>query len=266
VGDRVDEGVTLNNIGAVYYSQARYAEALENYQQALAIRREVGDRVGEAATLANIGAVYRDQTRYAEALDASQQALAISREVGDRAGEGTMLNNIGGVYRSQGRYAEALDTLQQALAIRREVGDRAGEAITLDNIGKVHHAQGRDDEALTTYEQAMAVFDSVRAAAGSEAAGLVSSPVRRCVQPRGRAVPPPGQDDAAFFTGERGRSRAFLDSLATGSVELWTTPRPACWRASRKPTLPVRPARTPWPRPAASTHPTLPWWRTWRRS
>ena len=58
MGDRADEGTTLNNIGGVYHSQGRYAEALENYQQALAIWREVGDRAGEGETLNNIGGVY----------------------------------------------------------------------------------------------------------------------------------------------------------------------------------------------------------------
>ncbi len=42
------------------------------------------------------------QGRYAEALEAYQQALAILREVGDRAGEGATLNNIGGVYAARG--------------------------------------------------------------------------------------------------------------------------------------------------------------------
>ena len=38
MGDRAGEGTTLNNIGGVYDHQGRYDEALETYQQALAIR------------------------------------------------------------------------------------------------------------------------------------------------------------------------------------------------------------------------------------
>ena len=83
-------------------SQGRYAEALETYEQALAIQREVGDRAGEGTTLANIGLVYDRQGRYDEALEAYEQALAIQREVGDRAGEGTTLNNIGLSTRTRG--------------------------------------------------------------------------------------------------------------------------------------------------------------------
>jgi tetratricopeptide (TPR) repeat protein len=219
--DRAGEGTTLNNIGAVYGAQGRYAEALAQYQQALTISREVGDRVGEGNTLNNIGTVHDNQGRYAEALAQYQQALTIWREVGDRAKESTILNNIGWVYAAQGRYAEALAQYQQALIISREVGDRVGEGNTLHNIGEVYADQGQVDLSLDTYLQAMAIIEAVRATAGSEAgraafiaryAGLYSRTAGLFHQQ--------GQDEDAFLTAERGRARAFLDSLATGHVEL----------------------------------------------
>jgi CHAT domain-containing protein/tetratricopeptide (TPR) repeat protein len=166
VGDRAGEGVTLNNIGGVYEAQGRYGEALEHYEQALAILRAVGDRAGEGVTLNNIGLVYDNQGRYGEALEHYDQALAITREVGDRAGEGATLNNIAAVYEAQGRYGEALEHYEQALAIRRAVGDRAGEGQTLNNIGGVYDNQGRYGEALEHYEQALAITREVGDRAG----------------------------------------------------------------------------------------------------
>ncbi|HAZ49104.1 MAG TPA: hypothetical protein DCZ55_32820, partial [Cyanobacteria bacterium UBA11371] len=44
---------------------------------------------------------------YPKALEFYQQALAISREVGDRAGEGVTLSSIGLVYGSLGQYPKA---------------------------------------------------------------------------------------------------------------------------------------------------------------
>ncbi len=79
-----------------------------------------------------------------EALDYYQQALVIRREVGDRGGEGNILNNLGLVYNSLGKKSEALDYYQQALVIRREVGDRGGEGITLWNIGAFFFQQQYD--------------------------------------------------------------------------------------------------------------------------
>jgi tetratricopeptide (TPR) repeat protein/CHAT domain-containing protein len=221
VGDRAGEGVTLGNIGVIYHRQGRYAEALDSFRQALVIAREVGDRAGEGNTLNNIGGVYDYEGRHAEALDSYQQALVIRREVGDQVGEGATLNNIGGIYHRQGRDAEALDSLQQALVIEREVGDQAVEGTTLSNIGVIYRSQGRYAEALEYYNQAMDIFEAIRAAAGSESgramfiaqhAGLYDHAIE--------LYHAQGQDDKAFDISERGRARAFLDSLATGYVEL----------------------------------------------
>jgi tetratricopeptide (TPR) repeat protein len=216
-----EKGATLHNIGIAYGKQALYVEALDFFQQALAIRREVGDRVGEAATLSSIGTVYDRQERYTEALEAYQQALAIRREVDDPAGEAATLGNIGAVYHDQGRYAEALDFFQQALAISRKVGDQVGEGLTLQNIGLVYQQQGQVDEALDYYEQAMGILESVRTVAGSEP-GRVAF-IAQYADLYYFAVwtyDQQGQGERAFYTSERGRARAFLDSMATGYVEL----------------------------------------------
>ena len=53
--------------------------------------------------------------QYPQALEQFQQALIITREIGDRSGEGTALNNIGAVYGSLGQYSQALEQYQQAL-------------------------------------------------------------------------------------------------------------------------------------------------------
>ncbi len=81
--------------------------------------------------------MYQAQGQYDQALNQYRQALVIRREVGDRAGEGTTLNYIGGIHDSQGQYDQALNQYQQALVIAREVGDRTGEGTTLNNIGGV---------------------------------------------------------------------------------------------------------------------------------
>jgi hypothetical protein len=41
---------------------------LNNFEQALLMRREMGDRAGEAATLNNIGAVFDARGQYEEAI------------------------------------------------------------------------------------------------------------------------------------------------------------------------------------------------------
>ncbi len=221
VDDRGGEGTTLNNIGAVYISQGRHAEALGSLQEALIIHREAGNRPMEGTALDNIGVVYANQGRYDEALKSYKEALVILQEVGNQSMAGTTLNNIGVVYANQGRYAKALVTYQHALDIQQEIGDRVGEANTLDNIGAAYGSQEHYTEAFRHYQQAIDILETVRVVAGSEQgrAAFIAQHAELYARAAG-LFHQQGQDEEAFFISERGRARAFLDSLATGQVEL----------------------------------------------
>jgi tetratricopeptide (TPR) repeat protein len=55
--------------------------ALDHFEQALPIVREVGDRAVEAATLSNIGAVHHDRGALDAALEYFQQGVALEEAV-----------------------------------------------------------------------------------------------------------------------------------------------------------------------------------------
>ena len=169
VQNRSGEATTLNNLGLVYDAIGQPNQALNYYQQALPIRREVQDRSGEATTLNNIGSVYRAIGQPNQALNYYQQALPIFREVQNRSGEATTLNNIGGVYDAIGQPNQALNYYQQALPIFREVQNRSGEATTLNNIGGVYDAIGQPNQALNYYQQALPIRREVQDRSGEAA-------------------------------------------------------------------------------------------------
>ncbi|NEQ47512.1 MAG: tetratricopeptide repeat protein [Leptolyngbya sp. SIOISBB] len=166
IGDRAGEGATLNNIGVVYRALGQYEDALRFSQDALAIATEIGDRSGEGITLNNIGLAYYHLGQYEDALRFSQGALAIRTEIGDRAGEGATLNNIGLVYRALGQYEDALGFYQDALAILTEIDDRAGEGSTLNNIGAVYRALGQYEDALRFSQDALTIRTEIGDRAG----------------------------------------------------------------------------------------------------
>ena len=88
--------------GQKHYQTGQYDQALNNFQQALIIVREVGDRTGEGATLNNIGAVYRAQGKYQQALNNYEQALVIAREVGAKPLEYIILEAVESLPKSEG--------------------------------------------------------------------------------------------------------------------------------------------------------------------
>ena len=85
-----------------------HQRALELYEQALPLMREVDDRAGEATTLANIAVVlYQHFNRSQEAITKMEQAIAVLVETGlpqDAAGQ------------TREELQQYLDTMRQGLS------------------------------------------------------------------------------------------------------------------------------------------------------
>ncbi|OLP20037.1 hypothetical protein BST81_02010 [Leptolyngbya sp. 'hensonii'] len=137
------------------------SEALNRYQEALQIYRQVGDRLGEANTLKAIGDVLQFLKQSSEALNRYQEALQIYRQVGARLGEANTLKAIGDVLQFLKQSSEALNRYQEALQIYRQVGARLGEANTLKAIGDVLQFLDQRDEALNRYQEALQIYRQV---------------------------------------------------------------------------------------------------------
>ena len=161
IGDRRREGLTLGAIGEVYYHLGQYDRAIEFYQQALVFHTEVGNQVDQAMTFTAIGAAYDSLGDYQKALQFYQQSAVIVRKIGHRAVESANLNNIGAVYSRLGQYPRALKFFEQSLAINREIGRREWEGISLNHIGEIYRRLHQHDQALASYQQALEIFREV---------------------------------------------------------------------------------------------------------
>ncbi len=155
INDKKGVGSSLNSIGAVYFLQGNYNQALDYLQQALEIRQELGDLVRVGRTQNNIAAIYINQAKYSQALEYYQQALETFQELGNIQGEAAAINNIGLIYQELGQYTESLEWYEQALAIHRQNSNQKGEGDTLNNIGLTYKLEKKYDEALAYYQQAL---------------------------------------------------------------------------------------------------------------
>jgi CHAT domain-containing protein/tetratricopeptide (TPR) repeat protein len=155
--DRNGEGISLGNLGNAYYSLGQYLKAIEFFQQSLAIKREIGDRNGEDNSLIGLGVAYNSLGEYPKAIKFYQQSLAIFREIGNRNGEADSLINLGAVYHNLGEYPKAIEFYQQSLVIFREIGDRKGEAASFNNLGFTYHFLGEYPKAIEFYQQSLVI-------------------------------------------------------------------------------------------------------------
>lgn len=142
IGNRVGEGLTLNNISQIYYARGDDTTVLKYLKQSLSISQETGDKKGEGVTIGNIGKMYYALGDCATALKWLEQSLVISKEIGDKTMEGTTLSNIGLIYYKRGDYATAMNYQEQGLSISQKIGNRRDEAMTRCNIGRTYEKQG----------------------------------------------------------------------------------------------------------------------------
>jgi tetratricopeptide (TPR) repeat protein len=161
IGDKSGEGKTLNNISHIYYFRGDYDTALNYLKQSLAIQEEIGDKSGEGETLIHISHIYYCRGDYDTALTYMKQSLAIQEKIGDKSGKGKTLNNISHIYYFRGDYDTALNYLKQSLAIQQEIGDKSGKGETLNNISHIFKARGDYDTALSYLKQSLAIQEEI---------------------------------------------------------------------------------------------------------
>jgi len=114
------------NIGLAYLIQAKYIEALQNYDQSLKIFEEIKFDEGIANLLGNIGVIYYYQGDMVKALDYYLKSLKIAEQTGNKLRIMPMLNNVGNIYNLKNDTAnksKALHYYLQALPICEELGD-----------------------------------------------------------------------------------------------------------------------------------------------
>jgi tetratricopeptide (TPR) repeat protein len=102
----------------------------------LPIYREIGDRNGEFGVLSFLGFLYLSMQPQ-KALDYFERALSIYREIEARDKEANALANIGTTYVAIGQLQKALNYYNQALSIYRELGNSSKEAEIQQQIDEV---------------------------------------------------------------------------------------------------------------------------------
>jgi tetratricopeptide (TPR) repeat protein len=157
IGDRHAEGIALGNLGAAYRHLGQTKRAIECCERALAIHQGLGDRHAESATLGNLGNGYEALGDFRRAIEFHEKALEIDRATGDSHGEGQDLGNLGNASLRLGDVPRAIEYYGQALSIHREIGDRQDEGNALTNLGTAYGLLGQHRRAVECYEQALAI-------------------------------------------------------------------------------------------------------------
>lgn len=152
--DKVWEIVALISSGLIYQQLGELQNSLDFYLRGLELTREIGNRQYEASAINNVGYIQNIAGDYEKAIFYYNQSLELEREVGNVRGAAISLNNVGTAYLFLNDLPKAQEFYQKSLVLRREVKDERGEANTLNNLGLAFAKIGDNAKSLEFHTQA----------------------------------------------------------------------------------------------------------------
>ncbi len=129
--------------------------ALDAYNHALSLFKQVGYRLGEANTLKAIGDVHQFKKDLAAALDAYNHALSLFKQVGSRLGEANVYQSLGNLYHAQLQFQQARIAFETALALHNAIADRYSVASDLHDLSFTLQSLGQAEAAVQALETAL---------------------------------------------------------------------------------------------------------------
>jgi tetratricopeptide (TPR) repeat protein len=152
----------LNNIGYYYYFVAYDAEkALDNYNRALILNRELKNYPAQAVTLYNMGLLYRNIGSAEQALDCLLEVTKIREKTGDISGLAKAVNYTGTIYEKMNLHKEALECHLKAYELQQTIKDEVNIPATLSNIARIYEVNHMYDKAEDYYKKAVGKLNSM---------------------------------------------------------------------------------------------------------
>lgn len=143
--------------GTQHYQSRKFEAAIQAWQGALKMYRQLQDPRGEGLTLARLGLATQDLGQPQKAIPYFEQALPKLRQANEQAMEASVLGNLGNNYFRSGNYAKAIQFYQQSIALWGTLADEASQGQALRGLGNVYIAMGNYTQALSLHQRGLAM-------------------------------------------------------------------------------------------------------------
>lgn len=161
ISQLVDEGVAA-------YRAGDYQAAIAHWQTALQLDQDKALSADRAVLLENLARIQGQIGRSYEAVDYWEQAIAVATTLGDTPQTGRLLTEQAQAYSRLGQYRQAVSLLcgnldatgcqeSSAVKIAQLSNDRTGEAAALGSLGEALRLSGRYDEAIAALNRSLTI-------------------------------------------------------------------------------------------------------------
>ena len=169
----------LNNLGALYAAEGRYADAEVLYRRALDIRVKKFGQLHPlvAVSLSNLALLYKDQGKWSDAETMYRNAMTIYlKTLGqENPRVAVVLNNMATMYIEEGKFADAERLLKGAVAINEKAygPNHPLVARDLNNLAEVYEEEGKPADAEPLYQRSLAMTEKALGPNHPEVAGVL---------------------------------------------------------------------------------------------
>ena len=144
-----------NIMGIVERRSDEYNKAVENYQSALEINRQIGDSVSIARNLNNLSICYQELGDYYNAFNALNTSKEIRLVLKDTLGLANVYLNLGNGYFDISDFESAYENYFKASELYKSINNESRLISSLFNLGLVYQELDEFDKALNYYNDAL---------------------------------------------------------------------------------------------------------------
>jgi len=237
LGYKTNMAYDLNNLGYTTRLKAisdndfsLLDKAREYFDQALKTAREAGVEYVEFYALLNLGTVYSLLNMYDKAIEYHLKAEEYAKKRKDEFFLGHINNNLGIIYARMGEETKSMERFDKAIEVAsmNQTGAFAWE--TYLEIGNNLKKKGEYNESLENYEKAVSLIEDTRSEivleelkasylGGDRRMDVYHNIIEALIRLH-HASPNKGYDRKAFYYLEKGKARAFLDSLKVADIDI----------------------------------------------
>jgi CHAT domain-containing protein/Flp pilus assembly protein TadD len=174
-GDNNGVARTYAHIGRCHFAQSDLSDAVQNYERALQLWRDLNDPREQAKVLIMLGYIEGRKGEWANSISFFTQAQGLIEGKDEPFLLGQIAAGLAYIFSESGMPESGLVQYQRALDYYRQTPDAYDDMTMILEIGITYHLSGNDKEALSHILQALASFepDSLDAASCQQFLGEI---------------------------------------------------------------------------------------------
>jgi len=153
-------GITLYNIGSVYFASSNYVDAFEYTKNSLNYFSVLGDIPSIASAHSLLCDILFSSGFDTDAIEHCLTALNLYSEIESLEGQSQLLNSIGKINLNLGEFEKSIRYFNQAYYIAEQTNNSTLLAASLRNLGHYYLQINKYDRALDSFQKSLALVQN----------------------------------------------------------------------------------------------------------